>query len=73
MVVDSIIEEVGHSLGHQLMVVQDEAFLGVIDTFVAEQGAGGEVVEDLDNDIVCEAGQCIHLVGGLLHFVSVLG
>ena len=38
------------------MVVQDEAFPGAIDTFVAEQGAGGEVVEDLDKDIVHETG-----------------
>jgi hypothetical protein len=28
-------------------------------------------VEDLDKDIIHEAGQCIPLVGGLLHFVSV--
>ena len=53
------------------MVVRDEAFLGAIDTFVAEQGAGGEAAEDLNKDIVHEAGQCVHLVGGLLHFVSV--
>ena len=41
----------------------------MIDRFAAEQGAGGEVVEDLDKDIVHEAGQCVSLVGGLLHFV----
>jgi hypothetical protein len=29
---------------------------------------GEEVVEDLKNDILCEAGQCVR---GLLHFVSV--
>ena len=40
-------------------------------TFVAEQGAGREAVEDLKNDILREAGQCVPLVGGLLHFVSV--
>jgi hypothetical protein len=34
------------------MVVRDEMFLGAIDTFTAEQGAGGEAVEDLDKDIV---------------------
>jgi hypothetical protein len=51
--------------------VQDEVFPGATDTFTVEQGAGGEVVEDLKNDILCEAGQCIPLVGGLLHFVSV--
>ena len=71
MVVDSNIEEAGHSLGLQLMVGRDEAFLGATDTFAAEQGAGGETVEDLDKDIVHEAGQCIPLVGGILHFVSV--
>jgi len=63
-----VIEEAGHSLGHQLIVVRDEAFLGATDT-LAEQGAGGEVAEDLNNDIVREAGQCVPLVGGLLHFV----
>ena len=51
--------------------VRDEVFLGVTDIFAAEQGADGEVVEDLENDILCEAGQCVPLVGGLHHFVSV--
>jgi hypothetical protein len=32
---------------------------------------GGDAVEDLNNDIVHEVGQCIRLVGGLLHFVYV--
>ena len=40
------------------------------DTFVAEQGEGGEVVEDLKNDILYEAGQCVPLAKGLLHFVE---
>ena len=69
MAVDSIVEEAGHSLGHQLMVVRDEAFSGVTDTFAAEQEADEEAVEDLNKDIVHEAGQCVPLVGGLLHFV----
>ena len=51
--------------------VLDEVFLGVTNTFVVEQGARGEVAEDLENDILHEAGQCVPLVGGLLHFVSV--
>ena len=38
------------------MVVGDEAILGAIDTFVVEQGAGKEAAEDLENDILCEAG-----------------
>jgi len=71
MAVLIVVKEDSHSLGHQLIVVQDEAFLGVIDTFPAEQGVGGEAAEDLDNDIVHEAGQCVSLVWGLLHFVSV--
>ena len=50
--------------------VLDEVFPGVTDTFVAEQGADREVAEDLENDILREAGQCVPLVGGL-HFVSV--
>ena len=69
----TIVEEASHSLGQLLMVVgvQDEVFPGVTDTFVAEQGAGGDVAEDLKNDILREAGQCVLFVGGLLHFVSV--
>ena len=54
-----------------VVVVLDEVVPGTIDTFVAEQGVGGEAAEDLDNDIVHEAGQCVSLVWGLLHFVSV--
>jgi len=41
-----------------------------MDTFVAEQGAGGEAAEDLENDILFEASQCVPLAGGLLHFVE---
>ena len=69
----TVVEDAGHSLGQLLMVVgvRDEVFLGVTDIFAAEQGAGREVVEDLKNDILREAGQCVPLVGGLLHFVSV--
>ena len=42
----TVIEEAGHSLGQLLMVVgvRDEVFLGAIDIFAAEQGAGGEAV-----------------------------
>jgi hypothetical protein len=68
-----VVKEAGHSLGQLLMVVgvQDEVFLGATYTFTIEQGAGGEVPEVLKNDIVREAGQCIPLVSGLLHFVNV--
>ena len=45
------------------MVVRDEVFLGATNTFAAEQGAGGEAVEDLYKDIIHEVGQCISLVG----------
>ena len=71
LAIDSIIEEAGHSPGHQLMVVRDEVFSGATDIFAAEQGAGGEAAEDLNNSIVREAGQCVPLVGGHLHFVYV--
>ena len=67
----SVVEEASHSLRHQLIVVRDEAFPGATDTFAAEQGADKEAVEDLDNDIIHEAGQCVPLIRGLLHFVSV--
>ena len=36
--------------------------------FAAEQGASGEAAEDLENVILCEASQRIHLVAGLLYF-----
>ena len=49
--------------------VRDEVFLGATDTFTVEQGAGGEAAEDLNNGIIYEAGQCVLLVEGLLHFV----
>ena len=51
------------------MVVQDEASPGVTDTFAVEQGVSGEVAEDLNKDIIHEAGQCVPLVGGLLYFI----
>ena len=38
------------------MVVGDEAVPGATDTFVAQQGASGEAVKDLENDILYEAG-----------------
>ena len=73
MALVEVIEEVGQSLGQHLMVVVvlDEAVPGATNTFAAKEGAGREVAKDLDNDIVCEAGQCVPLVGGLLHFVCV--
>ena len=57
MALVEVIEEVGQSPGQHLMVVVglDEAVLGVTDTFAAEQGAGVDVAEDLDNGIVHEA------------------
>ena len=50
------------------MVVGYEAILGATDTFVAQQGVGGEPVVDLENDILCEADQYVPVVRGLLHF-----
>ena len=54
-----------------MVVVRDEAVLGETDTFPVEQGVGREAAEDLNKDIIHEAGQCVPLIGGLLHFVSV--
>ena len=73
MALVGVIEEAYHILGQHLMVVVvfDEVVPRATDTFVAEQGAGREAAEDLDNGIVHEAGQCVPLVGGLLHFVCV--
>jgi hypothetical protein len=38
------------------MVVRDESFSKATDTFAAEQGASMEAAEDLDKDIIDEAG-----------------
>jgi hypothetical protein len=50
-----VTEESGNNLGQLLLVldVQDEVVLEAIDTLVAAQGAGGEVAEDEDQDMVC--------------------
>ena len=64
----TVVEEAGHSLGQHLTVVGDEALLGATDTFVGAQGAGWEVVENVEKEIVCEASHCVPQVGGHLHF-----
>ena len=64
----TIVEEAGHSLGQHLTVFRDEALPRATDTFAGEQGAGGEAAEDLQNEILYEAGQCIPIVGSRLHF-----
>jgi hypothetical protein len=46
-----------------VVVVRDEVILVATNTFIAEQGASGEAAKDLDNDIVCEAGQYVPIVG----------
>ena len=71
MALVGVIKEAGQSPGQHLMVVVvlDEAVPGATNTFAVEQGVGREAAEDLDNGIVREDGQCIPLVGGLLHFV----
>ena len=53
----TVIEEASHNMGQLLMVVgvRDEVFSGTIDTFAAEQGASGEAVEDLKNEILRKA------------------
>jgi hypothetical protein len=50
------------------MVVGDEAVPGATDTFAAQQGASGEAAEDLQNNILCEASQCVPIVRGHLYF-----
>ena len=53
----AIVEEACQSLGQHLMVVVvlDEAVLRATDTFAAEQRAGRDAAEDLDNGIIREA------------------
>ena len=62
------IEKSGNNLGQLLMVIgfRDNAVLGATDTLAAEQGAGGEATEDEDQDMVCEDGRFVPLIGGLL-------
>jgi hypothetical protein len=50
-----VIEESGNNLGQLLSVldVRDEMVPGVVDTLVAAQRAGGEAMEDEDQDMVC--------------------
>ena len=46
---------------------RDEAVSRATHILAATQGAGGEVVEDKDQDIIYEDVYFIPLVGGLLH------
>ena len=42
---------------------REEAVPGATDTFAAAQGADGEALEDKDEDMVCEDGHFVPLVG----------
>ena len=44
----------------------DEMVLGATDTLATTQGAGGETLEDEDEDMVCEDGLFVPLVRALL-------
>jgi hypothetical protein len=63
------IEESDDNLRQLLTVlgVRYEVVPRATDTLVAAQGVGGEVVKDEDQDMVCEDGHSIPLVGDLLH------
>jgi hypothetical protein len=41
--------------------------LGAVDTLATAQGAGGQTVEDEDQDMVYEDAHSLHLVGDLVH------
>ena len=58
MALVDVVEEASHSLGQHLTVVGDETVLGVDE----------EAAKDLQNNILCEAGQCVPVIGGRLHF-----
>ena len=62
------IEESGDNLGKLLMVLgfRDEMVPRATNTLATAQGAGGEALEDEDEDMVCEDGHFVPLVGGLL-------
>ena len=63
------VEESSKNLGQLLMILgsRDEAILGATDTLAAAHGAGSEAAEDEDQDMVCEDGHFVPLVGGLLY------
>jgi len=63
------VEESSKNLGQLLTVhgSQDEAIPGATDTLAAAQGVGSEAAEDEDQDMICEDGLFVPLVGGLLH------
>jgi hypothetical protein len=63
-----VVEESGENLGRLLTVLRsrDEVVLGATYTLAVAQGAGGEVAEDEDQDMVCEEGHLVPLVRGLL-------
>ena len=58
MALVKVIEKASQSPGQHLMVVVvlEEVVPGATDTFAAEQEAGKEAVEDLDNGIILEVG-----------------
>ena len=64
----AVVEESRENLGQLLTILrsQDEAILGATDTLAVAQGAGGETAEDEDQDMVCEDGHFVPLIGGLL-------
>jgi hypothetical protein len=49
------------------MVAGDEALSGATDIFAAAQGVG-QVVRSMSRRRLFEAGHCVALVAGLLHF-----
>jgi hypothetical protein len=59
------VEESDENLGQLLTVLEsrDEAILGATDTLAAAQGVGIEAAEDEDQDMVCEEGHLVPLVG----------
>ena len=70
----AVIEESSDNLGQLLTVLRfrDEAVPGATYTVAAPQGAGGEALEDEDEDMVYEDGHFITLVGGLLLHLELL-
>ena len=60
-----MVEESSENLGQLLTVLgsRDEAILGSTDTLATAQGAGGEAAKDKDQDMVCEDGHFVPLVG----------
>lgn len=70
LAVEAVVEEARESLGHAMVGVGDELVPGTRDALEAAHGADGKTAEDLDKEILCEAGRRVALLRDCLHLDS---